>query len=83
MKPAEQAADQAFQTVGVAGFEPTASSSRTAGSVVDRGYFRTSMGAGGHPGAVLASLVAVFRGCTADVVRPVQTSYFDLKRSAC
>jgi hypothetical protein len=61
--------DQAFQRVGVAGFEPTASSSRTAGMAVDRGYFRTSLVAGGRSGTVLVSLVAVFRSCTAAKAR--------------
>jgi hypothetical protein len=57
--------DLAFQSVGVAGFEPTASSSRTAGKAVDRGCFRTSQATGGRSGAVLVDLVAVFRSCTA------------------
>jgi hypothetical protein len=61
--------DLAFQSVGVAGFEPTASSSRTAGRAVDRGCFRTSPAIGGCCGTVLVSLVAVFRSCTAAVVR--------------
>ncbi len=59
--------DLAFQSVGVAGFEPTASSSRTAGTTVNGGCFRTSWAAGGCSGAVLVGLVAVFRSCTAAV----------------
>jgi hypothetical protein len=61
--------DLAFQSVGVAGFEPTASSSRTAGRAVDGGCFRTSLADDGHSGAVLVVLVAVFRSCTAVAVR--------------
>jgi hypothetical protein len=45
------------------------SSSRTAGTAVDRGYFRTSRAAGAHFGAVLVGFVAVFRSCTDEVVR--------------
>ncbi len=62
-----RAPDLALPGVGVAGFEPTASSSRTAGTAVDRGYLRTSWAAGGRSGAVLVGLVAVFRSCTAAV----------------
>ena len=61
--------DLAFQSVGVAGFEPTASSSRTAGMAVDRGCFRTSRATVGHLGAVLVGVVAVLRCCTAMDVR--------------
>ena len=64
--------DLAFQRVGVAGFEPTASSSRTAGKSVDQGCFRTSLAAEGRSGTVWVSLVAVFRSCTAAVC-PVGT----------
>ena len=53
-----------FRGVGVAGFEPTASSSRTVGRTVDRGCFRTSPVIGGRSGTLLVSLVAVFRSCT-------------------
>jgi hypothetical protein len=59
-----RAPDLRFSGVGVAGFEPTASSSRTAGRAVDGGYFRTSPAIGGRSGTVLVSLVAVFRSCT-------------------
>ena len=59
-----RAPDLRFGGVGVAGFEPTASSSRTAGTAVDRGCFRTSQATGGRSGAVLVGLVAVFRSCT-------------------
>jgi hypothetical protein len=55
--------------VGVAVFEPTASSSRTAGRAVDGGCLHTSRAAERRYGTVLVSLVAVFRSCTADVVR--------------
>jgi hypothetical protein len=54
-------------SVGVAGFEPTASSSRTAGTAVNGGCFRTSRAASGRSEAVLVDLVAVFRSCTAEV----------------
>ena len=47
--------------------DSSTSSSRTAGSAVDRDYFRTSRAAGGCSGAVLVGLVAVFRSCTAAV----------------
>jgi hypothetical protein len=57
--------DLAIQSVGVAGFEPTASSSRTAGRAVDRGYSRRSPAISGRYGTVLVSRVAVFRSCTA------------------
>jgi hypothetical protein len=57
--------DLAFQSVGVAGFEPTASSSRTAGRSVDGGCFRMSLAVEGRLGTVLVGLVAVFRSCTA------------------
>jgi hypothetical protein len=60
-----RAPDLRFAGVGVAGFEPTASSSRTAGTTVDRGYFCTSRAIDGHSGAVLVGLVAVLRCCTA------------------
>ena len=64
-----RAPDLVLPGVGVAGFEPTASSSRTAGRAVDGGCLRTSRAAEGRYGTVLVSLVAVFRSCTADVVR--------------
>jgi hypothetical protein len=51
--------------VGVAGFEPTASSSRTAGRVVNGGYLRSSLAGGGRCRSVLVGGVAVFRSCTA------------------
>jgi len=57
--------DQALQRVGVAGFEPTASSSRTAGRAVNRGCFRRSTASGGRCGPVLVGGVAVLRSCTA------------------
>jgi hypothetical protein len=59
------ACDLAFQCVGVAGFEPTASSSRTVGSAVNGGYFRRSPANDGRCRPVLVSPVAVFRSCTA------------------
>jgi hypothetical protein len=59
------APDLRLGRVGVAGFEPTASSSRTAGRAVDKGHFRTSRTADGRSGAVLVDLVAVLRCCTA------------------
>jgi hypothetical protein len=67
--------DLAFQSVGVAGFEPTASSSRTAGRAVDGGCFRTSRAAGGRSEAVLVGLVAVLRCCTAAVARMAGTRH--------
>jgi hypothetical protein len=72
--PSARAPDAKIQTVGVAGFEPTASSSRTAGRAVDGGYFRTSPAIGGRSGTVLVSLVAVFRSCTAAVAAQDGTS---------
>jgi hypothetical protein len=57
--------DLAIQSVGVAGFEPTASSSRTAGRAVDGGYFRRSPADGGRCKPVLVGGVAVLRSCTA------------------
>jgi hypothetical protein len=60
-----RAPDLALPGVGVAGFEPTASSSRTAGKAVDRGCFRTSPATGGPPRPMLVGLVAVLRSCTA------------------
>jgi hypothetical protein len=57
--------DLAFQSVGVAGFEPTASSSRTAGRAVNGGYLRRSLANGERCGSVLVGGVAVFRSCTA------------------
>jgi hypothetical protein len=59
-----QASDLRF-LVGVAGFEPTASSSRTAGRAVNGGYFRRSPASGGRCGPVLVGGVAVLRSCTA------------------
>jgi hypothetical protein len=59
--------DLAFQSVGVAGFEPTASSSRTAGRAVNAGYFRRSPASGGRWGPVLVGGVAVLRSCTAEL----------------
>jgi DNA invertase Pin-like site-specific DNA recombinase len=50
--------------VGVAGFEPTASSSRTAGRAVNGGYFRRSPVDGGRCRLVLVGGVAVLRSCT-------------------
>jgi hypothetical protein len=64
-----RAPDLVLPGVGVAGFEPTASSSRTAGMAVDKGYFSTSRVTGGRSGAVLGGLVAVSRSCTAAVAR--------------
>jgi hypothetical protein len=61
--------------VGVAGFEPTASSSRTAGTAVDSGCFRTPRAADGRCGAVLVGLVAVLRCCTATGTLLAETSY--------
>jgi hypothetical protein len=72
--------DLAFQSVGVAGFEPTASSSRTAGKLVDSGYFRTSLAIRGCSGSVLIGLVAVFRSCTAAVARRAGTSHVTATR---
>jgi len=46
-EPMAWAPDLRFRGVGVAGFEPTASS-RTAGTTVDRGCFRTSRATGGR-----------------------------------
>jgi hypothetical protein len=65
IKPAQQAADLPFQAVGVAGFEPTASSSRTAGRAVHGGHFRRSLAGSGRCRPVLVGGVAVFRSCTA------------------
>ncbi len=73
--------DVAFQSVGVAGFEPTASSSRTAGKSVDGGCFRTSLAAEGRSRTVLIGLVAVFRSCTAEVARRAGTSHAPATRT--
>ena len=70
-----------FCGVGVAGFEPTASSSRTAGKSVDRGHFRTSSAIGGCSGTVLVSLVAVFCSCTAELARRAGTSHAPATRT--
>jgi hypothetical protein len=59
--------------VGVAGFEPTASSSRTAGKAVDRGCIRTSRAVGGHIETVPVDAVAVLRCCTT-AASPSRTS---------
>jgi hypothetical protein len=60
-----RAPELVFVRVGAVGSEPTASLSRTAGRVVDRGCFRTSRATGGRPGPMLVGLVAVLRSCTA------------------
>lgn len=62
-----RALELGFQSVGVAGFGPTASSMRTAGKSGDRGHFRTSPAIGRRSGTVLVGLVAVLRSCTAQV----------------
>ena len=64
-----RAPELVFQIVGVAGFGLTASTSRTAGQADNLGHLRPSFAAGGCYGAVLVGLVAVFRSCTAGVVR--------------
>ena len=64
-----RAPDLVLPGVGVAGFEPTASSSRTAVRVGRWRLFTHVTGRWGRYGTVLVSLVAVFRSCTADVVR--------------
>jgi hypothetical protein len=50
-------ADLVFWTAGVMEFKPMTSSSRTAGTAVDRGYCRTSQATGGRSRAVLVGLV--------------------------
>jgi hypothetical protein len=60
--------DLAFQRVGVAGFEPTASSSRTVGRAGNGSYLRRLLAGGGRCGSVLVGLVAVLRSCTTELV---------------
>ncbi|MDX6295914.1 MAG: hypothetical protein QOH50_5137 [Kribbellaceae bacterium] len=76
-----RAPDLVLPGVGVAGFEPTASSSRTAGKSIDGGCFRTSLAAEGRSGTVLVGLVAVFRCCTAWVARRAGTSHAPATRT--
>ncbi|MBV9011129.1 MAG: recombinase family protein [Pseudonocardiales bacterium] len=52
--------------VELRGIEPLTFSMRTPGTAVNRGCFRSSRAAGGCLGAVLVSLVAVLRCCTAE-----------------
>ena len=70
-----------IQGVGVAGFEPTASSSRTAGRAVDRGCFRTSRAVAGHIETVPVDAVAVLRCCTAVDHSPSRTSSAQVART--
>src|SRR6185437_14117477 len=63
----------------VSGFEPTVSSSRTAGRAVNGGYFRRSPASGGRCGPVLVGGVAVLRSCTAALAAQSWAGHGSLK----